>query len=101
MVPNAFGVGYIRSDLSISSGSVTGPHIDVVAPGASILSTTYAPDTYESWDGCSMATPYVTASAALLKNANPNLSVQEMYDLFTSTAIDLGDPGQACDNRSC
>eukprot|EP00029_Vermamoeba_vermiformis_P014148 TRINITY_DN927_c0_g1_i1.p1 TRINITY_DN927_c0_g1~~TRINITY_DN927_c0_g1_i1.p1 ORF type:complete len:336 (-),score=17.25 TRINITY_DN927_c0_g1_i1:113-1120(-) len=94
MVPNAFGVGWITSDFSISPGSITGPHIDIVAPGASILSTTYAPDTYESWSGCSMATPYVSASAALLKNANPKLSVQEMYNLFTSTAIDLGDPGR-------
>ena len=53
--------------------SNTGHHIDLVAPGSNILSTVptlpspYLSEThYAAWSGTSMATPHVTAAAALL-----------------------------------
>lgn len=43
--------------------------------------------------GTSAAAPHVAAVAALVKQANPGLSPQQIYDRLTSTAIDIGTTG--------
>lgn len=62
-------------------GQVT---VDLAAPGSSILST--VPNSgYEKLSGTSMATPYVSGVAALLKAANPGMDVQTIkYRLLGS-----------------
>jgi len=49
---------------------------------------------YEAWDGTSMATPHVSAVAALLWSANPSASNDDIRNAMTSTAVDLGAPGR-------
>jgi serine protease len=49
---------------------------------------------YEAWDGTSMASPHVAAVAALVMSANPSLSNQQVRDILTSTAEDLGAAGR-------
>lgn len=44
--------------------------------------------------GTSAAAPHVAAFAALLKDANPNLTPKEVHELLTQTATDLGETGQ-------
>jgi thermitase len=44
--------------------------------------------------GCSMATPYASAVAALIKSAKPSLTNTELRALMEKTAIDLGSPGK-------
>ena len=49
---------------------------------------------WASWDGTSMATPHVSAVAALIWSAapgKPNVSIREA---LTATAMDLGDSGR-------
>lgn len=64
----------------------------VVAPGVSILSTTFDGATGQK-SGTSMATPYVTGSVAALMSLFPNLSGQEISSLLFTTTDDLGATG--------
>jgi subtilisin family serine protease len=79
--------------------SCTGDHIALVAPGVNIPSTVprYPSEfakklDYDSWPGTSMATPHVTAAAALLLSKSPVLSPAAVRKRLTETA-DLV-PGQ-------
>jgi subtilisin family serine protease len=66
------------------------PPLDyVVAPGASIYSTTPG-NTYSTFSGTSMATPHVAGVAALILSANPNLTAAEVESILTQTANPTG-----------
>jgi hypothetical protein len=65
---------------------------EVSAPGVGILSTVPGGD-LAAYSGTSMATPFVAATAALLKEYAPGLSVQELKETIQRTAIDLGQAG--------
>jgi len=74
-------VGAVAENRRRSRFSSTGRHIDLVAPGSNILSTVpvkrsaYREETeYVTWSGTSMATPHVTAAAALVAAAHPGWS---------------------------
>lgn len=49
---------------------------------------------YEAWGGTSMATPHVSAVAALIWSWNPALTNVQIREALTLTALDLGDPGR-------
>ncbi|GAA5435779.1 S8 family serine peptidase [Deinococcus aquaticus] len=49
---------------------------------------------YESLDGTSMATPHVSAAAAVVWAAKPTLTNTQLLSLLTSTARDLGTAGK-------
>jgi len=62
---------------------------DISAPGAAIYSTwplNLDPDGYHTISGTSMATPHVSGVAALLLEAKPDLDVESIRQLLTSTA---------------
>ncbi len=61
--------------------------VDLFAPGSEILSTTRN-NTYEAWDGTSMATPFVTGAGALLWSQRPSLSWQEIKGLILNGVDD-------------
>lgn len=68
-----------------------GAGIDLVAPGASILSTVPGA-THDSWDGTSMSAPYAAGVAALL--ASQGLGRRQVVDTLLATARDLGPAGR-------
>ncbi|ULH17628.1 S8 family serine peptidase (plasmid) [Deinococcus sp. KNUC1210] len=49
---------------------------------------------YEYFDGTSMATPHVSAAAAVVWAAKPTLTPTQLTSLLTSTATDLGAAGK-------
>jgi hypothetical protein len=79
--------------------STVAPHVTVSAPGDNILTTGDNPNTpeieiYSSVRGTSFSAPLVTGLVGLLSKLNPLLSVQEIFDIVTSTARDRGDQGR-------
>lgn len=49
---------------------------------------------YESWDGTSMATPHVSAIAALIWSCHPSKTNQQIRSALTGTAADRGVAGR-------
>ena len=99
--PDAIAVGASTSSRTRASFSNTGSYVDLAAPGTSILapcpvgadicSTTSA---YSRLSGTSMAAPFVSAAAALLKASRPEASVAQIRDWLASTATDAGPSGR-------
>ena len=100
-------VGAIGKTKRRASFSNTGSHIGISAPGLNIVST--LPMTasaarqldetqYATWSGTSMATPHVTATAALVLASHLGVSPQEVITRLTSTATKL--PAMAGKNKT-
>lgn len=66
--------------------------IFVVAPGIDILATGLNEERFLV-SGSSFAAPHVSGAIAVLYDLFPTLTADEMIDLITSTATDLGAPG--------
>lgn len=96
--PGVIAVGAVGRTRRRASFSNTGAHISLVAPGIGIVSTLplkasaarpVAETRYASWDGTSMATPQVTAAAALVLAANPTFTPAQVRKRLISTATKL------------
>lgn len=62
------------------------PKPDVTAPGQNIKSPTWGPNTYENYQGTSMAAPHVAGASALLKQAHPEWGPAEIKLALMNTA---------------
>lgn len=60
----------------------------IVAPGVNVLSTT-PNNSYEIKGGTSMAAPHVAGVIALMLEANPNLTHNQVREILTSSAVTL------------
>jgi subtilisin family serine protease len=76
----------------ITSWSNHGPEVDLAAPGSRVTST-YLRGQYATWSGTSMATPHVSASAALAIASHPGMTNGQIVQLLYEKAEDLGDSG--------
>ena len=91
-VPGVCAVGATDELDKRAPFSNTGRHIDLVAPGVDILSTTptFRYDdgerNYDAWDGTSMATPHVAGAAALVLAKSPGLTPAQVIRKLKSTA---------------
>lgn len=91
--PEVFAVAASDSQNMKAPFSNYGDYIDVTAPGVSIAST-YPNNQYAALSGTSMASPHVTALAALIRSANPDLKNTDVYEIMRQTAQDLGPKGR-------
>lgn len=69
----------------IRSTSNYGECVDITAPGQSIYSAVPG-NIYENHSGTSMATPYVSAAAAILKSTNKSLTATQIKEYITTSA---------------
>lgn len=93
---DVIAVGSVNEAGRRSRFSNTGEHIDIVAPGSNILSTLPVrrnrhrdEHEYAAWSGTSMAAPYISATAILLRARNPNLSVTQIRRAIVESASKL------------
>ncbi|CAG7620206.1 S8 family peptidase [Paenibacillus allorhizosphaerae] len=91
--PEVFAVAAADSNKAKASFSNYGDYIDVAAPGVSIAST-YPHNQFAALSGTSMASPHVTALAALIRSANPSLKNTEVMQIMRDTAMDIGPSGK-------
>ena len=78
----------------ISPFSTLGKSVVVNAPGEDIVSSfPYSASGYASWSGTSMAAPFATGQAALLRSVSPGLSANHVlrYVAGTTTPTPSGD----------
>jgi thermitase len=91
--PEVFAVAASDASKKKATFSNFGDYIDVTAPGVNIAST-YPHNQYAALSGTSMASPHVTALAALIRSTNPKLKNTEVMQIMRSTAQDLGARGK-------
>jgi subtilisin family serine protease len=100
----SFAVGAVDELDKLSRFSSKGPIVwsgkkynkpDVCAPGSKVYSS-IPNGKYAYFSGTSMATPHVTGVVALLKQANPKLSVSEIREVLSSTAKDVNLSATEC-----
>lgn len=93
-ISGVVGVGAVDSSNRLASFSNYGAtNLDVVAPGVNVLST-YTGGGMQYMSGTSMATPFVSAAAAVLWSAYPRLTADQVIAALQNTATDLGTSGR-------
>jgi type VII secretion-associated serine protease mycosin len=92
--PEVLTVGSIDKNGKISPTSVTGPQVDIVAPGVGIATTGINASGYALGTGTSEATAVVSGAAALIRAKYPDLSAAEVVHRLTATATDAGAKGR-------
>lgn len=107
---HVIAVGATESRDRVTSFSTYGSHIDISAPGQSILSLRanstdmYAPDypqepgvhivndIYYVASGTSMACPHVVGTAAYIRAVSPGIKARKVKSILTVSADDVTDP---------
>jgi len=79
------GVGAIDEGGVRVKQSQVGPYVDLMAPGGAVVGATRAFG-HNYWTGTSFATPMVSAAAALVLSAEPELTTDEVAQRLIATA---------------
>lgn len=91
------GDGYSSTIVAISLSQEDGQYLvanKIGATGNVTTTVTWGVSSYEYYDGTSMATPHVSAVAALVWSWKPTLTNTQVRDALKNTAEDLGTAGR-------
>lgn len=77
---------------SSTKGSQYNESVFVSAPGQSVSGLKFSGG-YTTGTGTSFAAPFVTAAAAVMKSADPDLDTDELKKILETTSVDKGDEG--------
>lgn len=103
--PGSLAVGAVDENLVIANSSSRGPsacdgaiYPPVSAPGINVQTTDITfggvvPDSYVWVSGTSFAAPHVTGAIALLKQAMPDATLNDIEQAIMQGALDRGDAG--------
>jgi hypothetical protein len=88
----ALSVGALDEELERTFFSSFDETIGISAPGRRIVSSVpvFSDFSFDSWNGTSMAAPFVSGVAALIIANNPSLKAGEVFDILRNSAVDLG-----------
>ncbi|MFC5603785.1 S8 family serine peptidase [Sporosarcina koreensis] len=95
--PESFATGATDINNKVASFSLRGPSPygltkpDISAPGVNIRSSVPGSGYEGGWNGTSMAGPAVSGVAALLRQVNARITVEEMEQILLNTATPLTD----------
>lgn len=103
--PHVISVSAIDEGGSVASFATRNDGVDLTAPGVSVVGPRVAPGTplggaltvIRDWglfNGTSFSAPMVSAAAAMMAQARPNLDSRQIGRLLTRSASDLGAPGR-------
>ncbi|MFI5491776.1 type VII secretion-associated serine protease mycosin [Actinoplanes sp. NPDC051859] len=92
--PEVLTVGAVDRSGKVADFSVTGPQVDLVAPGVDIVTTGNTETGYVRGKGTSHATAVVSGAAALIRARFPEMSAAEVVHRLTATAVDAGAEGR-------
>ncbi len=88
---SVMSVAAIDQDMNQAPFSQRTAQVEIAAPGVNVLST------YDDWyaflSGTSMATPHVSAVAALVWSHFPKCNAVHIRNALTRSALDIGDAG--------
>jgi len=76
-----------KLDKAIFSNHVTHLKMGIAAPGVAIYST-FPNNEYKTFNGTSMATPYVAGLVGILKSIQPDLTTKQVYKILNKSGKD-------------
>ena len=86
-------VGAVTKSRRVATFSNSGPALDLLAPGVDIRSSVFkgGERRFASMDGTSMAAPHVAAAMALMKQASPGSSVDDLVRMLKRSGRTIRD----------
>ncbi|MBM7648275.1 minor extracellular protease Epr [Bacillus ectoiniformans] len=90
---SVIAVSAVDQYMQRGSFSSVGAEVEYTAPGVGIIST-YLNGQYAKMDGTSQAAPHVSGLLALLKQASPNATAEQLRSSLLSYTADLGVSGR-------
>src|SRR5262249_24412942 len=89
-VTGAVGGSSTTEQEEISAFSNISPLLSLLAPGSSILSSVPG-GSFAIYDGTSMAAPHVSGAWAILRQAMPSATLDQLLTLFQQTVVPITD----------